>query len=174
MRHVSIGLIIAAAIVASTAARGQTPMHRTDAVSERLNQEELGRVNGQVSPMPTPPAPPIQPLAAAESPFDGTYRLVSATRVNDTFMNRGGDTGYCTDRTAGPLTIMQWQARYTTETGRDLTGPVGRRGEIDMRFVAPDGSASLYITGAIDGTGIARVRQRGNRCSYDFTWQKQH
>ena len=73
--------------------------------------------------------------AAAQTPsssnagaaFDGTYRIVSSARVNKGYVTRGGQMGQCPNRTAGPLTIAQGQARYTTATGRQLEGTWGRR-----------------------------------------------
>ena len=52
------------------------------------------------------------PPSTAGAAFDGTYRLVSSARVNQTFMTRKGQVGQCPDRRAGPLTIMQGRARY--------------------------------------------------------------
>ena len=48
--------------------------------------------------------------------------------------------GVCADRTAGPLTIAQGQAQYTTATGYQLTGPVGPQGQLAMRSLTPPGS----------------------------------
>ena len=55
--------------------------------------------------------------AQTPSRFDGTYRLVSTAKVNQTYTSRGGRMLSCTDRTPGPLTIVNGQAKYTTETG---------------------------------------------------------
>ena len=63
--------------------------------------------------------------------FDGTYALVSSVKVTQTYRTRGGQMGVCADRVAGPLTIAQGQAQYTTATGYQLTrtgraaGPAG-------------------------------------------------
>jgi hypothetical protein len=113
-------------------------------------------------------------LAAAEaaSSFDGAYQLYSSARLNETFNNKGV-TGFCPDRQPGPLTVVQGQARYVTETGRNLEAPVGPNGQFEIRFVEPDGSSPLHVFGAIDGSGTVRARQQGNSCSYDFIWQKQ-
>jgi hypothetical protein len=54
----------------------------------------------------TPPPP------TAGAAFDGTYRLVSSARVNQTFMTRKAQVGQCPDRRPGPLTVKQGQARY--------------------------------------------------------------
>jgi hypothetical protein len=110
--------------------------------------------------------------AEAASSFDGAYQLYSSARLNETF-NTKGATGFCPDRRPGPLTVVQGQARYTTETGRNLEAPVEPNGQFEVRFVEPDGSSPLHVFGAIDGNGTVRARQQGNSCSYDFIWQKQ-
>jgi hypothetical protein len=85
--------------------------------------------------------------------------------------------GRCPDRRAGPLTIMQGLAKYTSATGRRLKGTVGPRGELAMRFFAPPGSngyrpTEISVSGNVDGTGTVRARQKSASCSYDFVWQK--
>jgi hypothetical protein len=120
-------------------------------------------------------APP--PPSAAGTPFDGTYRLVSAARVNKIYTTRKGQMGQCPARQPGPLSIVQGQAQYTSATGYQVLGTVGPRGELAMRSVAPPttgGSQPLEISvnGRIDGTGTIHVRQRSNLCSYDFVWRK--
>ena len=86
--------------------------------------------------------------------------------------------GQCPGRRAGPLTVVQGQARYTSATGRPLVGTVGPQGELAMRLVAPPSSGGGYrpfeisVSGNIDGTGTVRARQKSNSCSYDFIWQK--
>jgi hypothetical protein len=115
--------------------------------------------------------------SSAGAPLDGIYRFVSSAKVNKTYVTRGGKMGECPDRAAGPLTIAQGQARYTSATGRQLEGTVGSQGELAMRFLAPPDSngyrpIELTVSGRIDGTGTVRARQRSNSCSYDFTWQK--
>jgi hypothetical protein len=117
------------------------------------------------------------PTPTGGSPFDGTYRFVSAAKINKTYVTRGGRIGQCPDRAAGPLTIAQGQARYTSATGRQLEGSVGSRGELAMQFTAPPDSngyrpIELSVDGSIDGTGTVRARQRSNSCSYNFVWQK--
>ena len=113
-------------------------------------------------------------LAAAEaaSPFDGTYQVSSATKVNQTYVSRGGDMGFCPDRRPGPLTVTDGLARYTTESGLNLTGQVMPNGQFEMRFVEADGSGSLRVVGEISANGRVYVRQMGNSCVYDFVWQK--
>jgi len=124
--------------------------------------------------------------AAAQTPaaspavtkFDGTYRLVSTAKVNPMYTSSKGDMAPCPDRTPGPLTIVHGQARYTTQTGYELQGPVGPYGELDMRMipVSVGGSRPMEMRAAaaeIDVTGTVRLRQIGGACSYDFVWQKQ-
>ena len=110
--------------------------------------------------------------------FDGTYRLVSSARVNKSYVTRGGGRiGQCPDRRAGPLTIVQGQAKYTSATGRPLEGTVGPQGELAMRYIAPPSGSGyrpieLAVSGSIDGAGVVRARQLSSSCSYDFVWQK--
>jgi hypothetical protein len=118
------------------------------------------------------------PPSTAGAPFDGTYRFVSSARVNKTYVTRGGQMGQCPDRRAGPLTIAQGQAKYTSATGRQLEGTVGPQGELAMRLLAPPSSGGGYrpieitVSGRVDGAGTVRARQESNSCSYDFIWQK--
>jgi hypothetical protein len=116
----------------------------------------------------TPPPP------TAGAAFDGTYRLVSSARVNETFMTRKGQVGQCPDRKPGPLTIMQGRARYKSATGYPLRGTVGPRGELAMRASGPGQSQPIVITlnGTIDRVGTVHARQTSNACNYDFVWQK--
>ncbi len=60
--------------------------------------------------------------STAGTQFDGTYALVSSVKVTQTYRTRGGQMGVCADRVAGPLTIAQGQAQYTTATGYQLVG----------------------------------------------------
>jgi len=116
--------------------------------------------------------------STAGSQFDGSYRPVSAARVNKTYVTRGaGRVGQCPDRRAGPLTIAQGQAKYTSATGRQLEGTVGPQGELAMRYIAPPSGSGyrpieLTVSGSVDGAGTARAIQRSSSCSYDFVWQK--
>ena len=86
--------------------------------------------------------------------------------------------GQCPDRRAGPLTVAQGQARYTSATGINFAGPVGPQGELTMRYEAPPTSGGSYrpveltVNGSINANGTARARQTSNSCSYDFTWRK--
>ena len=116
--------------------------------------------------------------STAGTKFDGTYRFVSSTKVNPMHTSSKGDMAPCPDRTPGPLTIVQGQARYTTQTGYELKGPVGPDGDLDMRIstVGGGGSRPLEMRTAaaeIDGTGKVYARQIGHGCSYDYVWQKQ-
>ncbi len=116
--------------------------------------------------------------STAGTAFDGTYRLVSSAKVNDTYRTRGGQMGQCQDRTPGPLTIVQGQARYTTQTGIELGGTVGPSGELEMRMVPVGGGGERPMemrtaVAQIDSTGTVRIRQIGGSCSHDYVWQKQ-
>jgi hypothetical protein len=115
--------------------------------------------------------------SATAAPFDGTYRLVGAAKVNQTYISRKGQTGQCPDRIAGPLKIVKGQARYTSATGYRLRGTVGPQGELAMRSIAPStvgGSQpiELIVNGKIDDNGTVRARQISHGCSYDFVWRK--
>ena len=117
--------------------------------------------------------------STAASAFDGTYRLASTTNVNANYTDRNGRTAPCPNRRPGPLHIANGQARYTNATGYKLKGTVGSQGELAMDLVAPPNSSNagsqplnLSVTGQIDSTGTARVRQTSNSCSYDFVWQR--
>ena len=121
----------------------------------------------------TPSAP------AAGASFDGTYRFVSSAKVNPTYTARNGQMGFCPDRRPGPLHVANGQARYTAATGYRLTGTVGPQGELAMRGIAPPNTSNagsrfidVAANGQIDGAGMARARQLGGSCSYDFVWQK--
>ena len=112
--------------------------------------------------------------SAAGVRFDGTYRLVSSAKVTQTSTSKGGQTVPCPDRAAGPLTIAGGQARYTSESGRELSGTVGPQGDLVLRAVEPGSSRAveLDVSGRVDAAGTARARQRGFGCSYDFVWQR--
>jgi hypothetical protein len=116
------------------------------------------------------------PAPSAGTPFDGTYRLVSSANVNATYTSRKGQTGPCPARRAGPLHIENGQARYTTATGIRVRGTVGPQGELALQAMAPSNWANqpidLSVSGTVDGSGAARVRQLSHSCSYDFVWQK--
>jgi hypothetical protein len=117
------------------------------------------------------------PPATAGTPYDGTYRLVSSAQVNATYTTRKGQTAQCLNRRAGPLHIVNGQARYTSATGYRVRGTVGPQGQLAMRAIGPGSWGNqpidLNVSGTIDGSGTARVRQQSYSCSYDFVWQKE-
>ena len=108
--------------------------------------------------------------------YDGDYRLVSSANVNTTYTTRKGQTAPCPNRRTGPLHIRNGQARYTTATGLRVRGTVGPQGELAMQAVTPNQWANqpidLSVSGTVDASGSARVRQLSHSCSYDFVWQK--
>jgi hypothetical protein len=112
----------------------------------------------------------------AGTPFDGTYRPVSSANVNANYTSRKGQTAPCPARRAGPLHIENGQARYTSATGIRVRGTVGPQGELALQAMAPSSWANqpidLSVSGTVDGSGTARVRQLSHSCSYDFVWQK--
>ncbi len=117
------------------------------------------------------------PPSTAASPFDGAYRLVSSARVSVTYTTRKGQTAPCPDRRAGPLTILNGRARYTSATGYRVRGTVGPQGGLVMRIAAPPNNGGsqpieLNVHGTINGAGTVRARQTSYSCSYDFVWQK--
>lgn len=114
--------------------------------------------------------------SAAGARFDGTYRLASSAKVNEMYTSPNGATLPCPDRTPGPLTIVQGQAQYTTQSGYQLKGPVGPNGELDMRVMAVGGSRPMELrtsVAQIDSKGTVHARQIGGGCSHDYVWQKQ-
>ncbi|HEY3910297.1 MAG TPA: hypothetical protein VGM07_10440 [Stellaceae bacterium] len=119
------------------------------------------------------------PAATAAGQFDGTYAFVSAAKANQTYTTRGGRLFQCPELSAGPLTIAQGRASYTTATGHQLTGTVGPQGQLAMGSMAAPSSGGGYrpvetnVSGRIEASGYARARQIGNSCSYDFLWQKE-
>jgi hypothetical protein len=119
-----------------------------------------------------------QPAATAGTAFDGKYRFVSSANVNATYTTRKGQTGQCPSRKAGPLHVVNGRVHYVTATGYRVGGTVGPQGELMMRALAPANQGGsqpidLSVTGNIDASGRAQVRQNGYECSYDFVWQRQ-
>ena len=112
--------------------------------------------------------------ATARAPFDGTYQVVSSTSVNQSYVQRGGQMGFCPPATPGPLTIAQNRLSYITESGRRLDGTVAPNGEIQIQYAAPTTFQPIRVNvrGFVDASGNIRVRQEGNSCSYDIVWQK--
>jgi hypothetical protein len=118
-----------------------------------------------------------QPASTAGTAFDGKYRFVSSANVNATYTTRKGQTGQCPSRKAGPLHVVNGRAHYTTATGYRVGGTVGPQGELVMRALAPANQGGsqpidLSVSGNIDASGRAQVRQSGYECSYDFVWQR--
>ena len=119
------------------------------------------------------------PAAIAAAALDGTYAFVSATQVNRSYTTRGGRLFQCPELKAGPLTIAQGRASYTTDTGHQLTGTVGPQGQLSLGSVQPPSSGGGYrpvetnVSGSVAANGYARARQMGNSCSYDFLWQRE-
>jgi hypothetical protein len=118
-------------------------------------------------------------LQSLTRPFDGTYRLVSTAKVNQWYRERDGRMLPCSDRTPGPLTIVNGHAKYTTETGQELAGTVGANGELDLRPTSSAAGAGLQrpfglrTMAAIDTTGTVHARQTGFSCNHDYVWRKQ-
>ena len=118
-----------------------------------------------------------QPTSTAGTAFDGKYRFVSSANVNATYTTRKGQTGQCPSRKAGPLHVVNGRVHYTTATGYRVGGTVGPQGELAMRALAPANQGGsqpidLSVSGIIDASGRAQVRQNGYECSYDFVWQR--
>ena len=117
--------------------------------------------------------------AQAQSPagrFDGTYQPVSSKKVSDTYVTSKGMTGACPDRTPGQLTIQNNRVEYVSESGRHFAGTVNPQGQLLIKGIEQaniDGNPfRMNVDGMVDGSGTAHVRQLGNSCSYDFTFQK--
>jgi hypothetical protein len=114
-----------------------------------------------------------QPAAS----FDGTYPLVSAVKLNQTYVSRSGQMGYCPESTPSPLSISQGRVWYVSSSGRHLAGTVSPQGQFLIRVSEPRESSrgpfEMDVSGAADGAGTVRARQRGNSCSYDLTWRRQ-
>jgi hypothetical protein len=115
--------------------------------------------------------------AQPSASFDGTYTFVSAVKLNQTYVTRSGQTGYCPESTPSPLSISQGRAWYVSSSGRQLAGTINPQGQMLIRVSEPRDSSrgpfEMDVTGAVDGAGTVRARQRGNSCSYDLTWRKQ-
>jgi hypothetical protein len=117
------------------------------------------------------------PPSTAGRAFDGKYRFVSSTNVNATYMTRKGQTGQCPSRKTGPLHVVNGRVHYVTATGYRVGGTVGPQGDLVMRALAPANQGGsqpidLSVSGIIDASGRAQVRQNGYECSYDFVWQR--
>jgi hypothetical protein len=115
----------------------------------------------------------------AGSQFDGTYALVSSTKLTQTFtQSQTGRTRPCPDWEVGPLTIVRGQPRFSSASSSavsaEFEGMVGSQGELAMKSVnsAYDEPAERLLNGRIDGTGTVRARLTGHYCTYDFVWRK--
>lgn len=113
-----------------------------------------------------------------DTKYDGAYKLVSATSVNETWVSP--DTAYsfrCGQQTGGPLIILNGQARFSNPA-RDFRGIVEPHGEFMIRGVAEPSSRGMengplrYIIGRIDSSGTVRARMMNGACYYDLIWQK--
>ncbi len=119
------------------------------------------------------------PPPAASTRFDGDYAFVSSAKVNQSYTTRGGRLFQCPELSAGPLTVSQGRASYTTATGHQLTGTVGPQGQLAMGSMAAPSSGGGYrpvetnVSGSVSANGYARARQMGNSCSYEFLWQRE-
>jgi hypothetical protein len=115
--------------------------------------------------------------STAGTAFDGTYQVVSSTKVNQMHTSSKGDMAPCPDRTPGPLTITHGQALYAAESGYQIGGKVGPNGGLEMRHQSVGGGGSrpleMRAVAQIDNTGTIHARQIGAGCSYDYVWQKQ-
>ena len=65
------------------------------------------------------------PTSTSGEPFEGTYRLASSAKVNDTYMSYNGQTGMCPSPKPGPLHVAGGGVHYTTATGYRLSRVVG-------------------------------------------------
>ena len=115
----------------------------------------------------------------AGSQFDGTYALVSSTKLTETFVVPSqGRMRPCPDWEVGPLTIVRGQARVSAVSTShavhaDFDGMVGSQGELAMRSVNPayDSPNVRLINGRIDGAGTVRARLISG-CDFDYVWRK--
>ena len=97
--------------------------------------------------------------------FDGTYAVVSSTKVNETHVNRAtGQIDQCPERRGGTLTVINGQAHLP-----NFEGTVGSHGELAMiRVFRVEGT----VSGAIYRDGTVKARRTVGDCSYDTIWQK--
>jgi hypothetical protein len=118
--------------------------------------------------------------SAASTQFDGTYRFISSTNVNETYMAGTALVGRCPDnKRAGTLKIMNGQARLSNGPSYQCDRTVGPQGELAMRLTSPApehhaGSTpgfEIVVSGRIE-KGTVRARRMDYRRSYDFIWQK--
>jgi hypothetical protein len=114
----------------------------------------------------------------AGSQFDGTYALVSSTRLTELYtVPQTGRTRPCPDWEVGALTIVRGQPRFSSASSSAVRaafeGMVGSQGELAIRSVNPayDAPAERLLNGRIDGTGTVRARLI-SRCNFDYVWRK--
>lgn len=115
----------------------------------------------------------------ANTQYDGAYKLISATSVNETWVSPGTEHTFpCGHQIGGPLVIFDGQARFSNPA-RDFQGIVGPHGEFTIRGVtepaskASRGPGTLRtIIGSIDSSGTVRARMMNGTCYYDLIWQK--
>jgi hypothetical protein len=112
----------------------------------------------------------------AGAQFDGTYAFVSSTKLAEMYTLTNGRMAQCPDWTAGPLTIVGSQARFSTTSALNLEfeGTIGRQGELAMQSVQAGrtGPAERTLRGRIDRTGMVHARLTGRWCNYDYVWRK--
>jgi hypothetical protein len=89
----------------------------------------VAAANAQTPPAPTP-----------VTKYDGTYTIVSSTKVNETYITRQNRMGQCPDRIVGPLSVVSGQAHFVNITAGpyrfaspNFEGKVGSNGELEMR-----------------------------------------
>jgi hypothetical protein len=115
------------------------------------------------------------PPSTTVTRFDGTYAFVSSKKVNETYTALAGQMGQCSDRIAGPLIIVNGEARYSgfgRRSPAEFEGMVGSQGELSMRSVMRGVQYEISVRGSIDSTHTVNARQSGYICSYDFVWRK--
>jgi hypothetical protein len=119
-----------------------------------------------------------QTPAAGGAQIDGTYKFVSATKVNASYGTATGRMGQCGAlRRVGPLMIANGQARYTSGASNLFEGTVGSGGQLTMRLAPRPGNKNtpgieIMVAGTVDAGGIVRARQSGRLCAYDLVWRK--
>ena len=114
--------------------------------------------------------------STAGTRFDGTYRFVSSAKVNPMYTAMNGRMAPCPDRTPGPLTIQNGQARYTAESAMCCKDRSGRTASWICEWSRSRSAALAQWRCArrqIDNAGTVRVRQIGSACAHDFVWQKE-
>jgi hypothetical protein len=87
--------------------------------------------------------------------------------------------GRCQDnKKAGPLKIMNGQARLSNGPGYHYEGSVGPHGELAMRLVTPPLCSKcslpreIMVDERIEENGTVKARRADYRYSYDLFWKK--